>query len=523
MDMSSQKAINSGRGRGGQATSAAANTSTKPFSLPQSICQAWEHNDSTLARSVKQLRSIHEQLTELNETVWELPNNSTRDLLAKQFTTFQEVFDDQWEAKEKEARMSKVFLRAFKNKRAVPLGGSGRKYLALLAQVFQSAPEDMTVDELQRAFAAKVVSVKAHEALEVLVKQGRTTMASHGTVPSSASVEDSEQIHARCPTKTDRRAGTPDQHLKDTTNLKPKPTAKIVAEAAPAKPKQDTKPAPNVYKSQPNKIRTFARKAHYMPNKAPLTKTTEPRLIESMFGGLSREADMDSPLDDVGAVGQSHVDEEQDKATAERSSEAHNITQHAEKNDNPTREAEAYHLCIESNEQSLEYSAAQFMEFGPAVAAEVAQPAGDVDSEDVTASASSRSPAASPTPSEREENPVGAVVEAPTSLEFVTSGATGSKEVRTVGIPGVAVKKTYLGKEKVQDNNAIVDDDEAASSTKSTGGGCIPRDHTREPEFQSSNKRKRYIGDNGSMSSKKTALEGRYVARSRVFHLLFAL
>jgi hypothetical protein len=163
------------------------------------------------------------------------------------------------------------------------------------------------------------------------------------------------------------------------------------------------------------------------------------------------------------------------------------------------------------------------MEFGPVVAAEVAQPAGDVDSEDVTASASSRSSAASPTPSEREENPVGAVVEAPTSLEVVTSGATGSKEVRTVGIRGVAVKKTYLGKEKVQDNNAIVDDDEAASSTKSTGGGCIPRDHTREPEFQSSNKRKRYIGDNGSMSSKKTALEGRYVARSRVFHLLFAL
>jgi hypothetical protein len=488
--MSSQKATNSGRGCGGQATSAATNTSTKPFSLPQSICKAWEHNESTLAHSVKQLRSIHEQLTELNETVWELSNNITRDLLARQFTAFQELFDDEWETKEKESRISKVYLRASKNRRAVPLGGSGRKYLALFVQVFQSAPEDMTVDELHRAFAAKIVSVKAYEAPEGLVKQGRTAMTIRETVPSGASVKNSEQIQARRPTKTNRTAGTSDQPSKSTTNFKPKSTAQFIAEAVPTK--QNMKPAPNVYKSQPNNIRTFAKKAHYMPNKAPLTKSIEPRLIENKYGSLSHDSDMDSPLGDVEDVGQSHVDEEQDKASAEYPSEAHTTTQHAEKDEISTREAEAHDLCIESNEQCEEYSAVQLKELIPVIAAEVAQPDRDVDHEDGRAPASSRSLAASPTPSKREKNPVAAVVETLISPESVTSGM-------------------------VQDDNTIVDDDEAASSTKSTGGDCVPRDHSCEPESKSNNKRKRYIGDNGSMSSKKTALEGRYTERPRYF------
>jgi hypothetical protein len=175
-----------------------------------------------------------------------------------------------------------------------------------------------------------------------------------------------------------------------------------------------------------------------------------------------------------------HLDDGQDQTSVDTSTEearcvpeAHSTAQRVEKGDVPTSEAatsegEAQHLCIESNEQSEEHSVVHLKGHGPAVSAEVVKPDEDVALE-------------------KDSTAVDVEVEAtsqPATLE---------------------------------------DDEEAAASTKSTGGGTVPRDHTREPESQSSHKRKRFVDDEGPTSSKRTAFEGRYIARHKVCSLLFAL
>jgi hypothetical protein len=121
---------------------------------------------------------------------------------------------------------------AFNNK-PPGYGRSDRDYLELFIQVFGGAPKDMTVAKLNEAFATSMALAQVYKRTERREKKDHTP--SHEAVPNSASVKDSDQIQAHRPTKTNRTAVIPDQPLKDTTNLKPKPKTQSLIRAAPTK------------------------------------------------------------------------------------------------------------------------------------------------------------------------------------------------------------------------------------------------------------------------------------------------
>jgi hypothetical protein len=155
---------------------------------------------------------------------------------------------------------------------------------------------------------------------------------------------------------------------------------------------------------------------------------------------------------------------------------------------------------IGSNEQSEEHSAAQLKVARPVVPADVAKPDGDVDSEKGLVAADAKAASASE----------------------LAASLGERKDISPVDTTRVVVKKHYIGKKKVQDKK-IVGDDEVSAPEKSTGGASTPRDHTREHDFKSGTKRKRFIGDDGPLSAKKIALEGRYIARPKVCFPLVAI
>jgi hypothetical protein len=474
--MSLQKATSSGRNR--EAISPDSTTSSNPLYLPQKIMPAWEHTLSILTNSVAHLIDMEEKLKVVDSTVMKLPDTNTRDKLITQHLTLHKMVAVEIRARSKEANMSKMCLQAFGDTNRLPVG-SGGDYLELFVQVLNSAPQDMTVSELQTAFATNVASSKVYKKAERRVKKANTH--TRGAVPSSAppAGEDRKQTQARRPPKTNHAASTPGKPLKDTTNLKPNPKEQSIAN--PDLGKQGTKPATSVYTQQPNKIRTVTKNPLLSQKKTPLMKKTEPSRTTSKS--------------------------EENKATVEHAPEealclpeAHSTAQHVGKGDKPMSEADVRHLRIGSNKQSEEHSAAQLKVAGPVVPADVAKPDGDVDSEKGLVAADAKAASASELAASLDER----------------------KDISPVDTTCVVVKKHYIGKKKVQDKKTV-GDDEVAAPEKSTGGASTPRDHTREHDSKSGTKRKRFIGDDGPLSAKKIALEGRYIARPKVCFPLVAI
>lgn len=124
----------------------------------------------------------------------------------------------------------------------------------------------------------------------------------------------------------------------------------------------------------------------------------------------------------------------------------------------------------------------------------------------------------------------------------VSSQAIGRKNIRTIGMPGVAVPKPKSKAKRTSsnwyedDDDFIVDDDEEDEPAsglegkrrskapnhklnKASGGGSAPKNRTREPAIHERNKRKRF-GDDDAAPMKKLAVEGRNIASPKVCEAL---
>jgi hypothetical protein len=545
--------------------------SPKPLEVLQNILPAWEHTDSFLAGSVRQFKSVDQTLNALTNGVCKLPNNSTRASIAENIIKLQQAVDDQQEASEKEAEMSKSCLRAFQKKRVIPLGRAGRNYLEVFVQVLNSAPEDMTVGELQRSFAMNLASVKAHRGVAGSGKQGSVTRRE--IVPKTSLEDGGVKVQSHRPNKTNHAAGTSEQPLKDTTNLKPTPKTHTVANAVSRG--QDRVQAPSVFEPKSNKIRLVTSKSLLSREKAPKRVTTEPcrtgSKSESKLGD-AQEDNRSRPIEDVPTV-----------VTA--SDEARRVQ-------DTTRKIEVQHQRLETDK----YSAEEVEELTSHVPVVIAGSEGDIDLEKSGTPSKSPMSKSGPAPGEPESDSIETAADTSKPKELSTSEPrsrlpfNGRKNIHPAGMPGVAIKKRSTrklkgpddepgnpsgnaereplvrnhkvaseAKKKLQDGKSVVEDSdaEAAASEKSdngrpsnanepqidrsaapifnledegidlenlvytkrrdnTGGGSAPRNHTRQPESQSGNKRKRFEHDDGSMPVKKSAIEGRYISRPKV-------
>lgn len=115
-----------------------------------------------------------------------------------------------------------------------------------------------------------------------------------------------------------------------------------------------------------------------------------------------------------------------------------------------------------------------------------------------------------------------------------SSDSDGDMRPKSAGTPGVSILKTSATQSEVSEELEpgseveLAEDESEGELTyeefeakcrraqQASGGGSIPRDHTRQRASQGTGKRKRFVGDDGSECSKRPAFEDRNIARLRV-------
>jgi hypothetical protein len=480
--------------------------SLKPLEVLQDVLPAWEHTNSFLAGSVRQLKSVDQTLNAFTSTVSELPNNVIRASLVEHLTALQQVVDDQLEAREKEAEMSELCLRAFNQKRAAPLARADSKYLRLFVQVLNSAPKDMTIGELQRSFAKNFASVKAHRG--AAGPQEQRYVASREAVSKSSLGDSGVKVQSHRPNKTKHAASTSEQPLRDTTNLKPTP--KTHANANANSKKQDRAHVPSIFAPKSNKIRLVTSKSLPSKEKVPTSVMTQPRRVgiesESVFG-------------DAHKGNHDHAIEE--KPTVVTASEVHRVQY-------TTHEAGMQHLCLESDVHSVE----KYKHLNSNLSVVTAEPEGHINSKEWNTSSNSPMSKSSPARGESESKSIETTTNTPKPEDGTSvvednnaEGASSkeSKNGRTTNTNEPRIDRRTVPIVSLEEEGIDLENVVHTRRRDNAGGGSAPRNHTRQPEYQGGNKRKRLEHDDGPWPLKKPAIEGRYIARPKVCYSSVAL